>query len=82
MNKDLEVSFKDEQVGFNYHNVIWNTYTKKDLDRENTLTDEEWLQFVAQQAPNLIVLPSLTELHLVDWSGVLPAPNQKKQASL
>lgn len=46
MKLDLECHVKKGKVNFDYNNVIWNVCTKNDLDQENELTNEQWLQFV------------------------------------
>lgn len=46
MQKEFDLSFNNGSVKFNYMNVLWQGFTKDDLDQQNKLTDQDWIDFV------------------------------------
>lgn len=46
VNAKLDVRFLvNDVIKFNTKNVLWQAYTKDDLDQENELTVNEWIEF-------------------------------------
>ena len=48
----FDVKFTGDKVTLHYDFVIWNAYTRDDLDPEYNLTKEDWLNFVQDQNQN------------------------------
>ena len=43
---EMNCTFKDGKVIFDGDNLLWSVWTKDDLDKENILTDEQYIEFV------------------------------------
>lgn len=43
---EMNCNFKDGKVIFDGDNLLWCAWAKEDLDQENILTDEQFIEFV------------------------------------